>query len=69
MCNVLAPFYLFLQVNWDTALANIEVTFGGPQAPRRPRRMKSSKVVAFDSPIFGNWVCLKIGYIPDEIAI
>jgi hypothetical protein len=20
-------------VNWDTALANIEVTFGGPQAP------------------------------------
>jgi hypothetical protein len=58
--HVLAPFYLFLQVNWDTALANIEVTFGGPQAPRRPRGMKPSKAVAFDSPIFGNWMRLVI---------
>ena len=51
---------LFQKVNWDTALANIEVTFGGPQAPRRPRGMKPSKAVAFDSPIFGNWMRLVI---------
>ena len=38
MCGL--PSNVFLQVNWDTALANIEVTFGGPQVPRRPKGMK-----------------------------